>query len=60
MNHRIELKYTIFFLVPGPIENLRFDEIMFSSVLLVWDSPTNPNGRLLSKIITKDSGYQRS
>lgn len=35
--------------VPGPVAVISFDQVQFSSVLVVWDPPTDPNGVLISK-----------
>lgn len=39
----------VLFSVPDIVNNFRVEEVLFSSVKLVWDQPVHPNGILTSK-----------
>lgn len=39
------------FAVPGPVRNMRFADVLFSSVNVVWEPPADPNGVLTSSPI---------
>lgn len=42
-----------FFLVPGPLALMSFDQVMYSSVIVNWEPPIEPNGIILSAFSIK-------
>lgn len=41
--------------LPGPVANLTFTDITMSSLKVVWQSPTRPNGRILGYLVTYET-----
>ncbi|KAK4323993.1 hypothetical protein Pmani_005348 [Petrolisthes manimaculis] len=41
--------------LPGPVANLTFTDITMSSLKVVWQPPTRPNGRILGYLVTYET-----
>ncbi len=46
--------HLVCYIVPGVVENMHFDQVLFSSVQVVWDAPTEPNGKITSEYESHD------
>lgn len=41
-------KHKSWYLVPGPVASIMFDQITSDSVIIQWEKPSEPNGLILS------------
>ena len=42
----------VFIIVPGPVGNLKFKDVLDTSCRVMWEAPSSPNGGLTGIVVT--------